>query len=146
METIAARHITAGPICRHLRASCRWRSTICFPIAETLQLLRFAEIAEGDIRLTDGRQALRRTPIWTSARRLFAQHLLAYVPLAAHQARAGGAPAHRAPASRFRDELEDHMSKKAADQTLRAVISWARYGEASPTISVAASSGYENSS
>ena len=31
-----------------------------FPIAETLQLLRFAEVAEGDIRLTDRRPALRR--------------------------------------------------------------------------------------
>ena len=28
------------------------------------------------------------------------------------------------------DELEDHMSEEAAEQTLRAVISWARYGEA----------------
>jgi len=35
-----------------------------------------------------------------------------------------------APASRFHDELEDHMSGELAEQTLRAVISWARYGEA----------------
>ena len=37
---------------------------------------------------------------------------------------------HRAPASRFRDELEDYMSEASADTTLRAIISWARYGEA----------------
>ena len=37
---------------------------------------------------------------------------------------------HRAPASRFRDELEDHMADEAAEETLRAVISWARFAEA----------------
>jgi len=37
---------------------------------------------------------------------------------------------HHAPASRFRDELEDQMSDEAAETTLRAVISWARFGEA----------------
>jgi NitT/TauT family transport system ATP-binding protein len=37
---------------------------------------------------------------------------------------------HRAPASRFRDELEDHMSDEDAEKTLRAVISWARFAEA----------------
>ena len=36
---------------------------------------------------------------------------------------------HAAPASRFSDELEDHISVELGDQTLRAVISWARYGE-----------------
>ena len=40
------------------------------------------------------------------------------------------ADSHRAPASRFRDELEDNMSEEFADQTLRAVTSWGRYGEA----------------
>src|SRR5262249_37919988 len=32
--------------------------------------------------------------------------------------------------SRFLDELEDHMTTESAEQSLRAVISWARYGEA----------------
>ena len=31
--------------------------------------------------------------------------------------------------SRFSDELEDYMTPQAAEQTLRAVISWARYAE-----------------
>ena len=64
-------------------------------------------------------------------KRLFAQHVLTYVPLAGHIKRVlDERAAHRAPASRFRDELEDHMSEEAAEQTLRAVISFARYGEA----------------
>jgi NitT/TauT family transport system ATP-binding protein len=100
-----------------------------FPVAETLQLLRLAELAEGDIRLTDaGRRFVDLDP--DGRKRLFAQHLLAYVPLAGHIRRVlDDRGNHRAPASRFRDELEDHMSEKFADQTLRAVTSWARYGE-----------------
>jgi NitT/TauT family transport system ATP-binding protein len=52
------------------------------------------------------------------------------VPLAAHIKRVlDDRQSHRAPASRFRDELEDHMSEELAVNTLRAVVSWARYGE-----------------
>jgi NitT/TauT family transport system ATP-binding protein len=100
-----------------------------FPVAETLQLLRFAEIAEGDIRLTDaGRRFVQLDP--DGRKKLFAQHVLAYVPLAQHIKRVlDERGSHRAPASRFSDELEDHMSVELSDQTLRSVISWARYGE-----------------
>jgi len=57
--------------------------------------------------------------------------VLAYVPLAGHIKRVlDERSSHRAPASRFRDELEDNMSEESAEQTLRAVISFARYGEA----------------
>jgi NitT/TauT family transport system ATP-binding protein len=101
-----------------------------FPAAETLQLLRFAEVAEGDIRLTDAaKRFVHADP--DERKTLFAQHVLSYVPLAGHIKHVlDERSAHRAPASRFRDELEDHMSEQDAEQTLRAVISWARYGEA----------------
>jgi len=100
-----------------------------FPVAETLQLLRFAEVEHGDIRLTEAGKRFARAAL-DEGKRIFAQHLVTYVPLAGHikrvlDERAG----HRAPASRFRDELEDSMSEEQADQTLRAVISWARYAE-----------------
>ena len=53
------------------------------------------------------------------------------MPLAAHIKHVLDERAsHRAPASRFRDELEDHISEEDAEATLRAVISFARYGEA----------------
>jgi NitT/TauT family transport system ATP-binding protein len=101
-----------------------------FPVAESLQLLRFAEVAEGDIRLTDAAKHFARADL-DERKKLFAQHLLAYVPLAGHIRRVLDERAmHRAPASRFRDELEDSMTEKQAEQTLRSVISWARYGEA----------------
>src|SRR5215469_12728457 len=100
-----------------------------FPVAETLQLLRFAEVEHGDIRLTEAGKRFARAEI-DERKRTFAQHVVTYVPLAGHikrvlDERAG----HRAPASRFRDELEDSMSEEQADHTLRAVISWARYAE-----------------
>jgi NitT/TauT family transport system ATP-binding protein len=100
-----------------------------FPVSEMLQLLRFAEFAEGDIRLTDAGWAFVRAE-QDARKQLFRQHVLASVPLAAHIRRVLDERAsHRAPASRFRDELEDHMSEELAEQTLRAVISFARYGE-----------------
>ena len=56
--------------------------------------------------------------------------MIANVPLAAHIKRVlDERPTHRALVSRFRDELEDFMSEEFADQTLRGVIQWARYGE-----------------
>jgi NitT/TauT family transport system ATP-binding protein len=38
-------------------------------------------------------------------------------------------PGHRAPRVRFEQELEDYLSDAAAEETLDAVIDWARYAE-----------------
>ena len=101
-----------------------------FPIAETLQLLRFAEVEEGDIRLTDAGKRFVQAEV-DERKKLFAHHLITYVPLAAHIKRVLDERAnHRAAASRFREELEDRMLEELAEQTLRAIIGWARYAEA----------------
>jgi NitT/TauT family transport system ATP-binding protein len=87
-------------------------------------------VAEGDIRLTDAGKRFVRGDL-DERKRLFRQQLLSYVPLAGHIKHVLDERAtHRAPASRFRDELEDHMTDEAAEHTLRAVIAWARYAEA----------------
>ncbi|MCS6890219.1 MAG: nitrate/sulfonate/bicarbonate ABC transporter ATP-binding protein [Rhodovarius sp.] len=100
-----------------------------FPIAETLQMLRFAEVAGGDIRLTA--EGMQFAAAGTDERkRLFARHLLAYVPLAAHIRRVlDERPGHRAPWTRFAEELMDHMGPEQAEASLRAVIGWGRYAE-----------------
>ena len=100
-----------------------------FPAAETLQMMRFAEVAEGDIRLSKaGLDFVQQET--EDRKRMFAEHLMTYVPLASHIRRIlDERPSHRAPKSRFRDELEDHMREDLVEQTLRAVISWARYAE-----------------
>lgn len=101
-----------------------------FPIAETLQMLRFAEVARGDVRLTEAGSPFAAAAT-EERKRLFYRHLLAYVPLAGHIRRVlDERPNHRAPWSRFADELVDHMSPKAAEESLRAVIGWGRFAEA----------------
>ena len=75
-------------------------------------------------------QAFRAACRSDERKQLFARHLLSYVPLAAHIRRVLDERAsHRAPWSRFSDELEDHMTPVQAEQTLRAIISWGRYAE-----------------
>src|SRR5216684_563237 len=130
METVAAPPYDGRADLPPLAASLQLEIDDLFPVAETLQLLRFAEVAEGDIRLTEAGRRFVQSDL-DQRKKLFAQHLLTYVPLAGHIKRVLDERAsHRAPASRFRDELEDSMSEEAAETTLRAIISWARYGEA----------------
>jgi NitT/TauT family transport system ATP-binding protein len=130
MEAVAADPYNGRADLPPLAASLQMEIDDLFPVAETLQLFRFAEIAEGDIRLTEPGKHFVRLDL-DDRKRLFKQHLLTYVPLAGHIKHVLDERAtHRAPASRFRDELEDHMADEAAERTLRAVISWARFGEA----------------
>jgi NitT/TauT family transport system ATP-binding protein len=101
-----------------------------FPVAETLQLFRFAELEGGDLKLTEDGLAFAHADI-DERKRIFSRHLLTYVPLAAHIRRVlDERRSHSARKSRFIDELEDFMSEEAADQTLRGVVRWARYAEA----------------
>ncbi|MBZ7925888.1 nitrate/sulfonate/bicarbonate ABC transporter ATP-binding protein [Ensifer adhaerens] len=100
-----------------------------FSILETLQLMRFAELEEGDVKLTEAGQHCAGAEV-DARKRLFAEHLLAYVPLAALIRRVlDERPSHRAPFTRFSEELEDYMSEENAEHTVRAVISWGRYAE-----------------
>jgi NitT/TauT family transport system ATP-binding protein len=99
------------------------------PIAETLQLLRFAEIDGRTIRLTAAARRYDAADV-DERKQIFARQLLAYVPLAAHIRRVlDDRASHQAPASRFRDELEDFMSEPRAEETLDAIVSWGRYAE-----------------
>ncbi len=101
-----------------------------FHVAETLQMLRFAEVEGGDIRLSEAGRRFAAAPL-DEGKALFQRHLLTYVPLAAHIRRVlDERESHMAPKSRFLDELEDHMTAQAAEQTLGAVVGWGRYAEA----------------
>jgi NitT/TauT family transport system ATP-binding protein len=100
-----------------------------FPISETLQLLRFAEVEEGDIRLTLSGRRFAEAEV-DVRKKLFGDHLLAFVPLAARIRRVlDERPSHYAPMTRFKEEIEDYMSEVYAETTLRSVIDWGRYGE-----------------
>jgi NitT/TauT family transport system ATP-binding protein len=100
-----------------------------FPVAETLQMMRLAELEGGDIHLTEDGKLFAESEV-DVRKQIFAKHLLTYVQLAGHIRRVlDERETHRAPKSRFLDELEDHMTPQAAEQTLRSIISWGRYGE-----------------
>ena len=100
-----------------------------FPMAETLQLLRFAELQGAEIQLTSAARRYAEADVDTR-KALFAQALLAHVPLAQHIKRVlDERTGHVAPARRFRDELEDHMSPDYAEETLSTVTLWGRYAE-----------------
>ncbi len=100
-----------------------------FHLGESLQLLRFAQLSEGDLMLTDAGK--RFAHLETDARkRLFAEHLMNYVPVMGLIRRVlDERPSHTAPAARFRNELEDYMAEDQADETLKTIVSWARYAE-----------------
>ncbi|MDR3373442.1 MAG: nitrate/sulfonate/bicarbonate ABC transporter ATP-binding protein [Ancalomicrobiaceae bacterium] len=100
-----------------------------FPIAETLQLMRFAEMGDGQIHLSEAGQRFVNADV-DVRKKLFGDHLLSYVPLATRIRRVlDERPTHRAPLNRFLSELEDYMSDDYADATLDAVTNWGRYGE-----------------
>lgn len=129
LETVAAAPYDGEADLPVIAASLHMEINDLFPVAETLQMLRFAEMVGGDIKLTAEGKRFAQADI-DERKKLFAQHLLSYVALGAHIRRVlDERPSHRAPWSRFSDELEDHMSPEAAQQTLRAVISWGRYAE-----------------
>jgi len=101
-----------------------------FPLAEAAQMMRFAELGGGDIKLTAEGLAFANAEL-DERKRIFARQLLCYVPLAQHIRRVlDERPSHGARKSRFFDELEDYMDEPRAEQTLRTIISWGRYAEA----------------
>ncbi len=99
------------------------------PLGEALALLHFAVLEEGDIRLLDaGRRFVEADT--DTRKRQFAAALRAHVPLVRMIRQVlEERQSHRAPALRFRDELEDRMSPDYADETLRTAIGWGRFAE-----------------
>jgi NitT/TauT family transport system ATP-binding protein len=100
-----------------------------FAIAEGLHILEFAELKDGALKLTAAGQVFAHSDT-DERKKLFREHLLRFVPLAAHlcrvlHERAGG----RAPRLRFEVELEDHLNRHEAERTLRALTAWGRYAE-----------------
>ena len=130
MEAVSAQPFNGKADLPDLAEALHFEADELFAVAETLQLLRFAELEGGDIRLTPDARMYAESDV-DARKQLFADHLIAYVPLAGHIRRVLHERAsHKAPAGRFRDELEDLMSEEDADHTLKGVINWARYAEA----------------
>jgi len=100
-----------------------------FPVAEAMQLLRLAEVEGGDIKLTHMGKRFADGEL-NERKEIFSRAIMANVPLAAHIRKVlDERVSHSAPKSRFLDELEDHMAEDAAEEALKTVVSWARFGE-----------------
>ena len=129
IETVAAPPYQGNADLPEIARSLQLEVDDLFPIAEMLQYLELADLKEGDIQLnTAGRNFAELDP--ESRKAIFAEHLLACVPLAEHIRHVlDERPGHRAPRVRFAQELEDHLSDDAAKETLDAVIDWGRYAE-----------------
>jgi NitT/TauT family transport system ATP-binding protein len=97
--------------------------------AEALNLLTFAEMKDGDIVLTASGHAFARADD-DERQRLFKEHLVRFVPFAAHiDDVLTERSTHEAPRARFEYELQDHLTKADAQETLRIIIAWARYAQ-----------------
>jgi NitT/TauT family transport system ATP-binding protein len=130
VETVAAPPFNGTADLPKIASDLQMEIDELFPVAETLQMMRFAEVEGGDIKLTPEGMSFANSDLH-GRKQIFARHLLNYVPLAAHIRRVLDERAsHAARKSRFIDELEDFMGENDAEQTLRAVISLARYAEA----------------
>ncbi|OYV32938.1 MAG: nitrate ABC transporter ATP-binding protein [Rhodospirillales bacterium 20-64-7] len=112
-----------------LAAALQYEADELLPLGETLTMLGFAILEEGDLQITDaGRQFVNAET--EERKEIFAKTILAHVPLVAEIRKVLDERwNHRASAVRFRDELEDHMSAEYAEETLRTVIAWGRFAE-----------------
>jgi NitT/TauT family transport system ATP-binding protein len=129
IETLAAPPYNGHADLPVLAGALQFEADEIFHLGESLQLLRFAQLSEGDLMLTEAGK--RFANLETDARKkMFAQHLTDYVPVVGLIRRVlDERPSHTAPAARFRNELEDYMSEEDADDTLKTIVSWGRYAE-----------------
>ena len=100
-----------------------------FPVAEALQLLKLGDLEGGDLKLSHMGKRFADAEL-NERKEIFYRALMNNVPLAAHIRRVLDERAtHTAPRRRFVDELEDHMTEDAADETLKTIVSWGRFSE-----------------
>ncbi len=144
LEEIAAPPYNGKADLPHLADSLAMEIDDLFPLGETLQLLKLADFEEGDIKLTPLGRRFVDMDI-DQRKKVIGEQVLAHVPLASHIKRVlDERPSHRAPATRFREELEDYMSEDYAERTLRTVINLGRYGELFAYDENAKTFSYEN--
>lgn len=100
-----------------------------FPIIEILSVLRFAEVSDGDIKMTAMGQKFIDSNI-DDRKFIFGRLFLKYIPLASHVVKVlNERESHQAPKARFLAELDDHFSSDEAERIFDTFVDWARYAE-----------------
>ena len=94
-----------------------------------MQILELVDVKDGAIKLTPAGSVFAQSEM-DERKRLFKEHLLRFLPLVAHIHQVlDERDEHRAPRERFELELQDHLNRNDADNTLRTAIDWGRYAE-----------------
>ncbi len=100
-----------------------------FPVIELLDMLHFAEITDGEIKLTKTGKSFADADI-LDKKEIFAQHLMRYIPLVKDiRDQLDAAEGHSIPEEHFLNELDDNMINADAKNVLKTVIDWGRYAE-----------------
>jgi NitT/TauT family transport system ATP-binding protein len=119
IETLAAQPYEGSAELARLASSLSLEVDDLFPIAEALHILEFAELKDRALKLTAAGRVFAQSST-EERKRLFWEHLLRFVPLTAHICRVlGERHDHRAHRIRFQVELEDHLTRREAERTLR---------------------------
>lgn len=100
-----------------------------FPMLETLEILGFAQVSDGDIQLSVlGRQFADAD--LQERKQLFARCLHEKISLARYIRRVlDEKSGHRVSEERFLSKLEDYLSDTEAERVLSTMIDWGRYAE-----------------
>lgn len=100
-----------------------------FPLLETLEILGFATVSDGDIQLSELGKQFSEADL-QERKQIFARNLLEKVPLARYIRRIlDEKVGHRVSEERFLSKLEDYLSEKEAERVLKTMIDWGRYAE-----------------
>lgn len=100
-----------------------------FPLLETLEILGFAKVSDGDIHLNPEGKAFAEADL-QERKKMFAKLLLEKIPLARYVRRVlDEKVGHRVSEERFLSKLEDYLSEKEAERVLKTMIDWGRYAE-----------------
>lgn len=100
-----------------------------FPLIETLELLEFAKVSEGDIELVTAGKEFAAADI-QKRKEIFAKHLKQYVPIIQYICRSiEDRRGNKVSEERFLTRLEDYFTDKEAERVLAVAIAWGRYAE-----------------
>ncbi len=100
-----------------------------FPITETLDMLRFVKIIDGELTLTDHGKKFAEADI-LKRKQIFAEHLLKFLPIVSKiKQTLDQDVSHKALKESFLEELQINFSSEESERILRTIISWGRYAE-----------------
>lgn len=100
-----------------------------FPLTETLDMLRFAKISNGELLFLEAGKQFAAADI-LQRKQLFAKHLLKFIPLASHILELLDQKSHHTVSKTvFIEELQEFLSPEEAERLLKIMIDWGRYAE-----------------